>query len=87
MPPGSEPLVGHEAIGNFWQAAMNMGIKSVKLETQELEDLGDTAIEQGKAILSGVDGKALDVCKYVVVWKRINDQWKLHKDIWNTNQA
>ncbi len=85
MPPGSELVVGQEAIGQFWQVVMNMGIKSVKLETQEIEDLGDTAIEQGKATLSSADGKVVDVCKYVVVWKRINDQWKLHKDIWNTN--
>ena len=85
MPPGNEPIVGQETIGHFWQVVMNMGIKSIKLETQELEDLGDTAIEQGRATLSSADGRVLDVCKYVVVWKRINDQWKLHKDIWNTN--
>ena len=24
--------------------------------------------------------------KYVVVWRKINDQWKLATDIWNMNK-
>ena len=26
-----------------------------------------------------------DIGKYVVIWKRQGDDWKLHIDIWNTN--
>lgn len=27
------------------------------------------------------------VVKYVVVWKRVDGQWRLHRDIWNTMPA
>jgi uncharacterized protein (TIGR02246 family) len=85
LPPGSEPIIGQQAIRNFWQAVMNMGVKTAKLETVDVEQHDDTAIERGKAILGSADGKVLDQCKYMVIWKRVNGQWKLYQDIWNSS--
>lgn len=85
LPPGNEPVIGQGAIQNFWQAVMNMGIKTIKLETVELEQHQDTVIERGEALLKDGNGQVLDQCKYIVLWKRVNNQWKLHWDMWNTN--
>ncbi len=35
-PPNSEVVAGTEGIAGFWQAVMDMGLKSAKLETIEL---------------------------------------------------
>jgi ketosteroid isomerase-like protein len=59
-----------------------MGLKSVKLQTVDLEVSGDTANEVGEAHLTLASGEA--VVKYVVVWKKADGGWQLHRDIWNT---
>ena len=85
LPPGSEPVVGAANIQNFWQAVMNAGIRGARLTTNELTDCGDTAVEVGSYELLGSTNNVLDRGKYVVVWRRENGQWRLHRDIFNTS--
>jgi len=85
LPPGSDFVTGRSAIQQFWQGAMDMGIKAVKLETVELDGQGDTAIETGKYTLTGEGGQIIDTGKYMVVWKQQEREWRLHRDIWNTS--
>jgi uncharacterized protein (TIGR02246 family) len=87
LPTGSDFVTGKVAIQTFWQGAMDMGIKTARLETVEAEGYGDTAIEIGKYTLIGEAGKAMDRGKYVVIWKQEGGQWKLHRDIWNSSLA
>ena len=90
LPPGGTMMIGTASITAFWQGAMNMGIKTAKLETKELDSREDLAIEIGQYTLTiQPDGAAAttDVGKYVVVWKNDAGTWKLHIDIWNTNAA
>ncbi|MDA2935246.1 SgcJ/EcaC family oxidoreductase [Acidobacteria bacterium AH-259-D05] len=85
LPTQSDVVSGRQAIQAFWQSVMDMGIKTVKLETVEAEGHGDTAIEVGRYTLSGEGGEVMDQGKYVVIWKQVEGQWKLHRDIWNTS--
>ena len=85
LPTGSDFVTGKAAIQAFWQGAMDMGIKTARLETVEAEGHGDTAIEIGKYTLSGEAGNVMDRGKYVVIWKQEGGQWKLHRDIWNSS--
>ena len=85
LPPGGESAHGWEAIRAFWQAAMDSGITAARLETAEVEDHGDTAIEVSRYILLGASEQVLDQGKYIVIWKQERGQWKLHRDIFNTN--
>ncbi len=83
-------MTGIPDITAFWQGAMNMGIKAAKLETKELEERGDLAVEIGQYTLTiqPEGGEVMtDVGKYVVVWKDDGGTWKLHTDIWNSNGA
>ena len=84
-PPNSDVVTGHEAIAGFWQGAMEMGLKGVSLETAELDEYGDTAVEQGRYQITDGEGNVADRGKYLVIWKRDGDEWKLHRDIWNTS--
>jgi uncharacterized protein (TIGR02246 family) len=81
------PLVkGRDAIQQFWtSAAQQMGLKDVRLDTLDLQMAGDTAYEVGEAQLTLQSGSA--AVKYVVVWKKADGRWSLHRDIWNTKAA
>lgn len=85
LPPQSDFVTGTEAIGQFWQAVFDSGVKGVSLVTLEVESHGDTAHEVGKLELRDTDGKLLDHGKYVVIWKKQGASWKLHRDIWTTS--
>jgi len=86
LPPNSDILEGRPAIQAFWQAVMNMGIRSAKLEIVEVEALGATTIEMSRFMLYIQDGTVADYGKYVVEWKRVQGQWKLHRDIFNSSR-
>ncbi len=85
LPGNSDFVTGTQAIQEFWQGAMNMGIKSAKLETIEVEGMGKTAYEVGKYQLFAAGDQMLDQGKYIVIWKQVEGKWKLHRDIWNTS--
>jgi uncharacterized protein (TIGR02246 family) len=86
LPANSDFVRGTEAIREFWQGAMAMGLEDATLETVEVEDHGDTAIEVGRYRLLAPGGAVADHGKYIVVWKREAGVWKLHRDIWTTSQ-
>jgi ketosteroid isomerase-like protein len=79
--PGAPVARGTAAIEAFWKGAM-AGIASAKLTTSSVESAGDLAMEEGEATLVDNAGKS-NAARYIVVWKRVGDVWKLHRDIWN----
>jgi len=68
---------------------LKAGVKSVTLNTENVERAGDYAIETGTVTLTvQPEGKEAQksTAKYVVVWKHQKDgSWQLHRDIWNEN--
>ncbi len=85
LPPQSDAITGRQGIQAFWQAVMNMGVKAARLETVEVTHQGSAAFEVGRYTLQGAEGQVLDRGKYIVIWERDGDQWKLSRDIWNTS--
>lgn len=87
FPPDSEMIQGNEAIGEFWKATRDGGVKSAALTTVDVGRDGDVAYEVGKVSMTiQPAGKEATTAaaKYLVVWKRQADgSWKLHRDIWN----
>jgi uncharacterized protein (TIGR02246 family) len=86
LPPHSDFVSGGDAIRQFWQQVLELGIKQVALETLEVQDYGDTAHEVGRYTLRMGDGQPVDSGKYLVVWRREGGTWKLHRDVWNTSR-
>jgi uncharacterized protein (TIGR02246 family) len=84
FPMHSEVVSGREAIQQFWQGVMASGVKGATLTTLEVDEQGETVYEVGQYELRGEGHKVLDHGKYVVVWKRTQGQWRLHRDIWNS---
>lgn len=85
LPAGSDFVTGRQAIKEYWQAAIDMGIKSMKLDIIEIEKHDDTAIEMSKYTLSSADDQVIDSGKGIVIWKNKGGAWKLHRDIWNSS--
>jgi|ERR1700677_2955705 ketosteroid isomerase-like protein len=86
LPPGADLIQGVPAIKSFWlQAITSLDVKDASLTTVSAESAGDTIVEIGRAELTLAGGQIVPV-KYVVHWKRVDNAWKWHTDIWNMNQ-
>ena len=84
MPPNYEPVVGREAIAAFWQALLDTGI-TVNLDVTEVMVDGDLAFKRGVLELFGADGETVDIGKWLEIWVRVNHEWQLQRDIWNSD--
>jgi len=85
MPPNAGFMTGREAVQGFWQAVMDMGVKKAAIITGEVEGFGDTAIEVSRFQLFGEGEQQLDQGKFIVIWKKVDGQWRLHHDIFNSS--
>ncbi len=86
MPPNSEPVKGNDIAG-LWGGAIRMGVKDLKLNITDISGGGDVYAETGTYEMFGAENKSMDKGKYVVVWKKDNGNWKIYRDIWNSNVA
>ena len=91
MAPDSPMIKGREAIKQLWKSAIeDYGLKSIRLESVELDIVGDIASEIGYGTLDMAPpggGQETEQVKFLVVWKRSGDQWRLHRDTWNARPA
>jgi len=86
LPPDGPVVKGRDSIKQMWGSiAQRIGLKDVRLSTLDFEQAGDTGYEVGEATLAVTSGTA--VVKFVVVWKKLDGKWLLHRDIWNTKGA
>ena len=85
MPPNSEAVKGRQAIEGLFGMLVTAGIKGAVLTAQEVEAHGETAVEVGTYSIKDATGKEIDRGKYVATWKRVKGEWKMHRDIWNSN--
>ena len=85
MAPGFETVTGREAIQQFWQAGLNSGIlKGITLTPADLTGEADGLLaETGTVAMLDADGKEKDRSRYLIVWKREQSDWRIHRDIVN----
>jgi ketosteroid isomerase-like protein len=86
MPPNAAIAKGAEDLKKLFKSFWDEGATTIKLDTVEVEGSGGLAYEVGKYALSGNAGD-IDHGKYIVVWKKVSGQWKLHRDIFNSDVA
>ena len=89
LPPGADILNGRRAAQARWQTAHDTGARNLSLDPVSVETWGDAAGEIGRFALEvpGQGGQTARVeGKYVVVWKRTAEGWRLDTDIWNLNR-
>lgn len=86
MPPNGETVKGKDIAG-MWGGASRMGLKELKINITDISGGGDLYAETGNYEMLGAANKSMDKGKYVVVWKKDNGNWKIYRDIWNSNMA
>jgi uncharacterized protein (TIGR02246 family) len=88
LPPDGPAVIGRDAVSQLWQSAIKEhGMTSCRISTDTLDVVGDMASEVGHATMTMAPpgGKSETArIKYLVVWKRLNGKWLLHRDIWNS---
>jgi uncharacterized protein (TIGR02246 family) len=84
FPPGSAMVKGRAAIAAMWKT-MAEKVSDPKVTTLEVKPLGPTAAREiGTFSLRTKGEKPQEVVgKYVVVWEKVGNDWKLAADIWN----
>ena len=83
LPPNGE-MMNAKQMGAEMSQFKKMGITSFDLQTKEIFEGDDEVTEVGTYTMS--DGKKFnDKGKYIVVWKKDGDKWKLYRDIWNSD--
>ena len=84
FPPGSPMVHGQAAIGAMWKS-MAEHVSDPKLTTLDVKPLGPSAAREiGTVSLKTKGSTPQEVTgKYVVVWEKVGNDWKLATDIWN----
>ena len=87
FPPGSAMVQGGSAIGAMWKS-MAEKVGDPKLTTLDVKSLGPSAAREiGTFSLKTKAPSPQEVTgKYVVVWEKVGNDWKLASDIWNENE-
>jgi len=84
-PSNMPKMCGSPAINAFFNGGYKMGIRNIKLNTDELMGGKEGVIETGTYELMADKGVTIDKGKFIVIWKEENGKWKMHRDIWNTD--
>ena len=84
FPPGSAMVKGSAAIGAMWKS-MGGQVSDPKVITLDVKPLGPSAAREiGTFSLKTKGPTPKEVTgKYVVVWEKVGEHWKLAADIWN----
>jgi uncharacterized protein (TIGR02246 family) len=87
LPAGAPMVQGRAAIEKLWQGAMQQ-MSDVKVTTIAVKPLGRSAASEiGTASFKTKSQPPQDgAIKYAVVWQKEGGQWKLLRDIWNTDK-
>jgi uncharacterized protein (TIGR02246 family) len=84
FPPGSAMVQGGAAIGAMWKS-MAEKVSDPKLTTLDIKSFGPSAAREiGTFSLKTKAPSPQELTgKYVVVWEKVGNDWKLAADIWN----
>lgn len=84
LPPNQQMVTGREAIQKSWGAMIDDGL-AAEADFAETGSDGDLGYKVGTYVLKDPEGGALDEGKFVEVWKRVDGEWMLYRDIYNSS--
>jgi uncharacterized protein (TIGR02246 family) len=87
FPPGAGIVRGRDAIGAMWKGLAEQ-VSDPKVTTHEVKSLGSAAAREiGTVSLKTKEATPKEITgKYVVVWEKVGNDWKLAVDIWNDSK-
>jgi ketosteroid isomerase-like protein len=84
MPPNAPVLRGREPLREFYQDLIGRAT-NLRLETEDVAGSGPLAYESGTYYLNYQDGAVRDRGKYVFVWRKLGNTWRMEKTIWSSD--
>src|SRR5262249_23970196 len=87
LPPGSAMVKGRAAIEALWKVMAGQ-VSDPKLTTLDVKPLGPSAAREIGILSIKTKGPTPQEVagKFVVVWEKVGNDWKLAVDIWNDGQ-
>ena len=87
LPAEAEMVQGRDNIQSFFQGASDQ-LSDLKLTTVDVKPLGDNAVREIGTVTGKMKGDQPQEFKgkYVVIWEKVGDEWKIATDIYNMNQ-
>ena len=83
--PNSDAVIGRPAIAVLVGQYQKFGIKEFREETTALYGNQDYLINEGIYFISYGKDNTIEKGKYLNVWKKVDGDWKLYTNMWNTN--
>lgn len=85
MGPGSPPVTGQKAIASFWHTVSIRGMHTIELQFIDLEQSGDKLIAKGKYVMNNKQDEIIDIGKFLAIYKKEKNRWRLQTDMFNTS--
>lgn len=85
MEPNEPAFIGRSQIQTHYSIVMNAGANKLGLLTTGLWGDENMLAEEGEFTFMSEDDKLLDKGKYIVLWKKEDDMWKLFRDCYNSD--
>lgn len=89
MPPNSPIGKGRSAIEQTWSAMLQTPGFDLAIVPEEIvvSSSGDMALDRGtyRLVVTPEGTEVIDTGKYVVVWRKIEGEWKAAADIFNSD--
>lgn len=88
LPPNAPVVRGKTAlIKDFTDTYASNQVSGVKFFTQNVYgEKGSYIIEEGIWQVFGLNGSVMDNGKYIKLWKKTNQGWKIYRDIFNSDK-
>jgi ketosteroid isomerase-like protein len=84
-PSNFPKMCGSAAIMAYFNGGYKMGIRGIKLSTEEVMGGKEGVIETGQYEIFADKNMSIDKGKFIVMWKQENGKWKMYRDVWNTD--
>lgn len=90
LPPNAPMATGTDAIRAAWVELFKAPNLALSLSPGQIDvsNAGDMAVDVGTYQVSfdGPDGRVNESGKYTVAWRKMNAEWKVFADAWNSDQ-
>jgi len=85
MEPNEPAFIGRSQIQTHYSIVMKAGANKLGLLTTGLWGDENMLAEEGEFTFMDKDDKLLDKGKYIVLWRKEDDKWKLFRDCYNSD--
>lgn len=87
MPPNADPATGRKAIEAHLAREMALVSGHLEIVTVQHAQDGDLGFARGTFSMTDADGNTLDRGKWVEVRTKVDGEWRIASDIWNSDMA